>query len=35
VLAAATKIYDTFVELFLNIKRETEYSDSQIDRKRM
>jgi len=35
VLAAAANIDDAFVELFLNIKRETEYSDSQIDRKRM
>ena len=34
-LAAAANIDDAFVELFLNIKRETEYSDSQIDRKRM
>jgi tRNA (cmo5U34)-methyltransferase len=35
VLGATAKIDDAFVELFLNIKRENGYSDSQIDRKRM
>jgi tRNA (cmo5U34)-methyltransferase len=35
VLGATAKIDDAFVELFLNIKRENGYSESQIDRKRM
>ena len=35
VLGATAKIDEAFVELFLNIKRENGYSDSQIDRKRM
>jgi tRNA (cmo5U34)-methyltransferase len=35
VLGATAKIDEAFVELFLNIKRENGYSDSQIDRKRL
>jgi tRNA (cmo5U34)-methyltransferase len=34
-LGATVKIDDTFVGLFLNIKLESGYSDSQINRKRM
>jgi len=35
VLGATSKLDEAFVELFLNIKRENGYSESQIDRKRM
>ena len=35
VLGATAKLDEAFVNLFLNIKRENGYSDSQIDRKRM
>ena len=35
VLGATSRLDEAFVELFLNIKRENGYSDSQIDRKRM
>jgi tRNA (cmo5U34)-methyltransferase len=35
VLGATSKLDEAFVELFLNIKRDNGYSESQIDRKRM
>jgi len=35
VLGATSKLDEAFVNLFLNIKRENGYSESQIDRKRM
>jgi tRNA (cmo5U34)-methyltransferase len=35
VLGATSRLDEAFVELFLQIKRENGYSDSQIDRKRM
>jgi tRNA (cmo5U34)-methyltransferase len=35
VLGATAKLDEAFVNLFLNIKRENGYSDSQIDRKRL
>ena len=35
ILGATSRLDEAFVELFLNIKRENGYSESQIDRKRM
>lgn len=35
VLGATAKLDEAFVNLFLNIKRENGYPESQIDRKRM
>ena len=35
ILGATAKLDEAFVNLFLNIKRENGYSESQIDRKRL